>query len=462
MALSYCWGTDENYKTTEAMIPSMEMGFPLLCLPKTVQDAIYIARKLHIRHIWVDALCIIQDSPNDWLTESSSMSTVYQNAFLTLAASSANSASSGFLQDYDTKSSRNTFSLPWVNDDGSLSEAKARIIPVHHWPTRYALDNRAWALQEALLSTRLLMFTPREIRWECKETAGCECRPSTQHAYQQTSPFNLQTSQEAGAYWRNIVKGYTQRAMRNPQDKLPAIAGIARILQPLLGPNYIAGLWRNTLMWDLTWKTSGAWNPTPKPSEEYIAPTFSWASMTTAVDYEYTEFNDFVEKGDVLNAQSSQSSVPGQLAFGRVSSGSLQLRGYLYHTKFDGLEEGENSYPWETVRNIRLAGVNRRFFPDVMIDSFTFINSKGQSAVAVSRLRPGYTLNRWTIGLPVTVFYLGYVSIEGDQVKQIFLCLGRSPQNPEFYERLGCIAFDNSRRPDFPIREWEAETITLV
>jgi hypothetical protein len=61
IALSHCWGTDQNLTTERATVPERLQGIRFDILPKTFQDAISITRILGIEYIWIDSLCIIQD-----------------------------------------------------------------------------------------------------------------------------------------------------------------------------------------------------------------------------------------------------------------------------------------------------------------------------------------------------------------------------------------------------------------
>ena len=65
------------------------MGIAFQSLSKTFQDAVIISFKLGVRYLWIDSLCIIQDSISDWQQESSRMNLVYQNALFTIAAEAA-------------------------------------------------------------------------------------------------------------------------------------------------------------------------------------------------------------------------------------------------------------------------------------------------------------------------------------------------------------------------------------
>lgn len=55
-------------------------------LPATLADAFYIEEWVRERHIWIDALCIIQDDLSDWAKEGSNIAGIYRGARLTIAA----------------------------------------------------------------------------------------------------------------------------------------------------------------------------------------------------------------------------------------------------------------------------------------------------------------------------------------------------------------------------------------
>lgn len=88
--LSHCWGgldffclTDDNFEhlTTK--------GISMSSLTKTFKDAISIARGVGLNYLWIDSLCIIQGNREDWAKEAMTMSAVYSESALNIAASSA-------------------------------------------------------------------------------------------------------------------------------------------------------------------------------------------------------------------------------------------------------------------------------------------------------------------------------------------------------------------------------------
>lgn len=86
-------------KATTKIFP---YGARLPChqLPTLFKDAIlFFARKLGIRYLWIDALCILQDDSKDWERESAVMAEVYSNPYLTIAATRAVNPYSSLLED---------------------------------------------------------------------------------------------------------------------------------------------------------------------------------------------------------------------------------------------------------------------------------------------------------------------------------------------------------------------------
>lgn len=90
-ALSHMWG-DPNQghappvRTLKANYTKMESGIPWQIMSKNFIDAVIATRRLGLRYIWIDSLCIIQDSPEDWQKEAATMYKVYKFAEITLVA----------------------------------------------------------------------------------------------------------------------------------------------------------------------------------------------------------------------------------------------------------------------------------------------------------------------------------------------------------------------------------------
>jgi hypothetical protein len=97
LALSYCWGGHQSLFTTMTTAQEFTDGILISRIPKTIRDAIHTTYELGLRYLWVDALCIIQDDPEDVSREISKMAQIYQQACLTVSAACASSVKDGFL-----------------------------------------------------------------------------------------------------------------------------------------------------------------------------------------------------------------------------------------------------------------------------------------------------------------------------------------------------------------------------
>ena len=81
--------------TKSANISNYKQGIQFNALPKTFREAIIAVKRLGVSYIWIDSLCIIQDSLEDWAKEANRMAGIYSNSYLTLAASKSTGPEDG-------------------------------------------------------------------------------------------------------------------------------------------------------------------------------------------------------------------------------------------------------------------------------------------------------------------------------------------------------------------------------
>ncbi|KAE9370261.1 HET-domain-containing protein, partial [Stipitochalara longipes BDJ] len=279
VALSHCWG---NLRTcTEDTFEELQNGVSISRLPKTFQDAITVTRNLGIRYVWIDSLCIKQDSREDWSCESARMSEVYGNSFITILASSAQNSEQGFLASRDPERHILTKFCP--------HPCHPEIWTWIHWPWGTSgrsdhrdrkICHRAWAFQEYSLPPRVLEYAPTEMEWHCNQTMFEETMAdpgdyAMHDTYKELMDISIYNR------WYTLVEGYTARDLTFETDRLPAIAGIARKIQVITGDTYMAGLWGKDLGAGLCWRARG-FGDLRHPSS-YRAPSWSWASLEGSI-----------------------------------------------------------------------------------------------------------------------------------------------------------------------------------
>lgn len=282
VALSYCWGPGtKHYSTTQASVASRKQALDLDLLPQTFRDAVALCRTLGVGYLWIDSLCICQDRAGEWERESAKMANVYANAYLTVAATGAESSEAGLF--FARKPPR---SVELSHPKGSLIACplqldKEVLKPFHVEMRDEPLTQRAWGFQERVLSRRILHFARDMVYYECLQGTlaedGLTLSDRVQHAYHPPSNPSTQEAslKETLNEWYSLLWGYGPRALTSPSDKLPAMSGLARIYQARLGDDeYLAGVWRKGLLEGIMWQGLDC-----SASPESRAPSWSWASI---------------------------------------------------------------------------------------------------------------------------------------------------------------------------------------
>ncbi|KAL2146811.1 hypothetical protein VTI28DRAFT_2292 [Corynascus sepedonium] len=282
-ALSHCWGQRPFLRTMSGSIENHRNAIDWHRLPRTFQEAVEFTRKLGIRYLWIDSLCIIQDDIEDWRREASRMASVYQNAAVVISAAKAEGAYGGLYADLPA--TNKTFTIKFtpgargMADDRTasgrqvpeqqihvrrvLSHPHRVITPYHPSVTRLPIFTRGWVMQERFLSPRILHFGPEELSFECLESTTCQCTPSHHPQPQQPQEIQQQkeevkqpswyanfvdrtarpkhyyslqhwqsssdmTQADLETCWRRLVEDYSHLQLSRDADIFPAVSGLAR------------------------------------------------------------------------------------------------------------------------------------------------------------------------------------------------------------------------------------------
>jgi hypothetical protein len=407
--LSHCWGgvTDIPLLKKETLSTFLA-GIDISSLPRSFQDAILITRQLRVKYLWIDSLCIIQDSPDDWAKEAAVMGKIYENGYCTIAAAEAKNSHEGCFVRRNPLNCNPVriaslpdcellMQPPTGQYFGSLDD---RLSSYVIWLSN--LPSRGWVFQEALLSPKILYFG-RGLFWTCREGQASELDPlgrgmvpqgiayggtadaifhrsdsvsrGTRERSKVSNVLDMFFRGQASAgnapgrheydyirdlvargttgtldyqfhqYWMKLLATYTGLKLTMGKDRLTALSGIVQNIMKLVRWKYFAGLWEPTLHFDLIWTI--AKDPNPRP-EGYPAPSWSWASIDGIVGTNLVNMDTAIrEKMEVLIKVVSITTEchPADVtSTGQVFGGELVVEGMLIEFNVAGKRWGGELY----------------------------------------------------------------------------------------------------------------------
>ncbi|KAI0543631.1 heterokaryon incompatibility protein-domain-containing protein [Xylaria curta] len=265
--LSYRWGEEGNLMTTRESEPQHRLGIDIDSLPATLKDSVQVATKLGFSFIWIDSLCIIQDLLGDWETEAPKMGQYYRYSGTIISALDASAATEGFLN------SRRHLEVISTGMFGGNLQFRPSPPDRNTVFGKAELSQRGWALQERILSTRIVHYARNEIFWECHHCLAREGSITTE-----TSPFSDPSSgisiarlflaspqpslrPQQGIYmaWYRLIEDYSRREFSRPTDRLPAILSLISTIQEQTGSYHTHGIFTDDLA-GLLWDYSAYWD----------------------------------------------------------------------------------------------------------------------------------------------------------------------------------------------------------
>ncbi|ATZ50273.1 hypothetical protein BCIN_05g06400 [Botrytis cinerea B05.10] len=358
--LSHCWGKAVPKITLlQSNIEFMLREISFSHLSNTFQDALWLVQKLGGRYIWIDSLCIVQDSETDWLVESASMCDVYSNGYCNICATAAKDGSEGLFRDRKPlQVQQGWFQTASDEDDHCVFDAYSWAKEVEN----SVLTSRAWVCQERLLSRRNLHFGSKQLFWECRDHEASETFPKgvpeavfkrsivkseVKVLLNSIDKCQADMSFKGAQIWEEIVQLFMRSNITFKTDRLVAIGGMANAASQTIGGKYLAGVWENHLLSGILW--NAGYNPSktskfslaPPETQEFIAPSWSWASFNAEIDFPppRTHRSEGIEQ--FLQILETHVDLAIDNPFGKVCGGYIKLKGEIasatcYQPKISG------------------------------------------------------------------------------------------------------------------------------
>ena len=330
----------------------LKAGILIDHLPQTFRDAVEVTRKFNIHYLWIDCLCIIQDSTDDWNKEALQMSQVYQHAICNIAATGAVDSTKGLFFEKNLHLLR-PCKVSIRGRQATTDTETVYIVDPNFWYGRLEeapLIQRAWVVQERLLAKRVLHFNRDQLYWECQQTSACEIFPAAMPKCMMfegkfkdivpntgipetasKGPISPLTSREV--IWRRVLSSYSRAQLSNPNDREAALSGIMKVLEGVFDDTCIAGLWRKGLPAQLAWNAL----PSATSTSTYRAPSWSWLSIDGEIEAYAPLAMKETDGGHLLQPRYVVAELKhiaitraGESALSPITSGFIRLRGMLH------------------------------------------------------------------------------------------------------------------------------------
>jgi hypothetical protein len=461
--LSYTWGDREFVMNTSESYESLKQGFNKDTVPVAFQEAASIALDLEIHYIWIDTLCIIQDSIVDWEEQAAKMGDIFEAAAITIAASASPNP------DYSLFGIRDPMcqeiELMTEAHGDIVFKARRKIVRGIHAKNGRSLDTdpldlRAWGLQEKMLSTRVIAFTGAELQWTCRTLKACECH---QNSYPSQPLFptaagrpSVEERMKHSKTWSEIIEEYSARNLTYPTDTLPALSGLASKYGAVTGFTYVAGLWKESLVYDLVWQRH---DKLSLPSPSWLGPSFSWVSASGAVNYRFARYSYPGARINHTKIVDLYYETTAHGVYGKASNCTLTIRGSVVAAHLRSSSHNLNAYEICIENATYSPNADQRAVCEFSIDNPGAYYSSRVISMKSECVTLGKSFNDTgqKIEEPITLLSL-YSIHDRRYLYQNFLILAKSRRNDDSYERIGVgsgkLYGRGGSRNDIPSESW--------
>ncbi|KZZ98558.1 Heterokaryon incompatibility [Moelleriella libera RCEF 2490] len=296
-AVSYVRADSPSYATTIANVQDRRKPGGLTevinGLPKALRQSVQLVRRMGIKYIWIDTVCVVQDSKQSWNLSTQSMHSIYGNAILTVCAADGVDASEGLVAlDRDRQTKQH------IEECAPGLHLMLHVLPEASIGAS-AWGGCAWTFQERFLSKRCLVFAGGQVYLQCRtanwsEDVFEESLDARRTIGDSLAPANLYKDVWTKAAWvfANSVGLYSRRSLYEPFARLAAFGGMCQFMGAIMGAPFSFGLPVSHFDFALLWQPVGGSSRLEKSRsgdaryDGLKLPSWSWCGwQSDAVEY---------------------------------------------------------------------------------------------------------------------------------------------------------------------------------
>lgn len=245
------------------------------------------------------------------------------------------------------------------------------------------LSTRGWAYQEKVLSPRRMLFGEWNIHYLCSQSHQTLNGLEADGSYDR-SVDKIKQELSKGNYhdtWQAIfprAATFGNHSFTYPEDILPALSGLARLIQKNPCDTYLAGHWAQDLFRTLAWQGSLR---TTSPKEAHFLNMFgpgpytvpSWSILSKGYVELVIEYHfNFIGIRSEMQSCVGQVALVGTDQFGAIKNAHLQIKSHSFQNYPEGAQSiaiREVQYTiWRNMWSIVIDWSNRRFHSIVYLD----------------------------------------------------------------------------------------------
>jgi Heterokaryon incompatibility protein (HET) len=302
VTLSYTWGEETKQleltqKNETYFRRPGSLYHNLGLIPRTIQDAIHLTRKIGEKLLWVDSLCIRQDDPVDRERQIDAMGIIYNSSILSIQAACGDDANYGLPGVFPgTREIEQVIERVGSLLISNMLPSKSEVVLTSKW------NSRGWTFQERGLARRRILITDRVVFYWCwhndsPEDEHCshlnwpEGEDEPQSAFFYDGPhdrlshydYSRDTNLDMYAY---LVSEYSNRDLGRQEDAARAMSGMSRIIQSHFQGRLLWGLPETEFDAALLWSPIGASTQRRnKTTGFHLFPSWSWLGWTGHAAY---------------------------------------------------------------------------------------------------------------------------------------------------------------------------------